>query len=109
MEDYNNKSYQEILIDGIFNHKNFLDIIQNFIVFEVEGGKLIKKITRYQQFRAVHKTINNIKTGKSKKEKGGVIWHTQGSGKSLSMVFLAAKLRRDEELKKLKLLFLTII
>jgi len=107
IEDYNNKSSQEILIDGIFNHQNFLDIIQNFIVFEVEGGKLIKKITRYQQFRAVHKTINNIKTGKSKKEKGGVIWHTQGSGKSLSMVFLAAKLRRDEELKKLKLLFLT--
>ena len=107
IEDYNNKSSQEILIDGIFNHQNFLDIIQNFIVFEVESGKLIKKITRYQQFRAVHKTINNIKTGKSKKEKGGVIWHTQGSGKSLSMVFLAAKLRRDEELKKLKLLFLT--
>ena len=107
IEDYNNKSYQEILIDGIFNHQNFLDIIQNFIVFEVEGGKLIKKITRYQQFRAVHKTINKIRTGKSKKEKGGVIWHTQGSGKSLSMVFLAAKLRRDEELKKLKLLFLT--
>ena len=107
IEDYNNNSSQEILIDGIFNHQNFLDIIQNFIIFEVESGKLIKKITRYQQFRAVHKTINNIKTGKSKKEKGGVIWHTQGSGKSLSMVFLAAKLRRDEELKKLKLLFLT--
>ncbi len=107
IEDYKNKSSQEILIEGIFNHKNFLDIIRNFTIFEVVEGKTIKKITRYQQYRAVHKTIEKITKGKNKKEKGGVIWHTQGSGKSLTMVFLAQVIRRNEEFKKYKLLYIT--
>jgi type I restriction enzyme, R subunit len=98
---------QQILISGVFTPTNFLDIIQNFIVFEPDDGKTIKKMARYQQFRAVHKTIERIKTGKSKKERGGVIWHTQGSGKSLTMVFLTIKMRRDEVLKQYKLLFIT--
>lgn len=98
---------QEVMIAGLFNKKNFMDIIQNFTVFEPVDGKVIKKIARYQQFRAVHKTIDRIKTGKTRKERGGVIWHTQGSGKSLTMVYLAVKMRRDEELKKYKLIFLT--
>lgn len=98
---------QEILIAGLFTKTNFLDIIQNFTVFEPVDGRTIKKMARYQQFRAVHKTIERIKTGKTRKEKGGVIWHTQGSGKSLTMVFLTVKMRRDTELKKYKLVFLT--
>jgi len=98
---------QEILIAGLFQKQNFLDIIQNFTVFEPVDGRTIKKIARYQQFRAVHKTINRIKTGETRKERGGVIWHTQGSGKSLTMVFLALKMRRDKELKRYKLVFLT--
>ena len=100
-------SSQEILIAGLFNKANFLDLIQNFTVFEPVDGRTIKKIARYQQFRAVHKTINRIKTGSTRKERGGVIWHTQGSGKSLTMVFLALKMRRDDELKQYKLVFLT--
>jgi len=100
-------SSQEVLISGLFNQKNFLDIIQNFTVFEPVDGKVIKKIARYQQFRAVHKTIERIKTGSTKKERGGVVWHTQGSGKSLTMVFLAVKMRRDDELKDYKLVFMT--
>ncbi len=107
VEDYKNSSSQEILIEGVFNHKNFLDIIQNFIIFEVIEGKTIKKITRYQQYRAVHKTVEKITNGKNKKEKGGIIWHTQGSGKSLTMVFLAQVIRRNDELKKYKLLYIT--
>jgi len=98
---------QDILIAGLFDRKNFLDIIQNFTVFETSDGRVIKKIARYQQFRAVHKTIERIKTGKTRKEKGGVIWHTQGSGKSLTMVFLTMKMRRDEVLKEYKLVFVT--
>ncbi len=98
---------QQILIAGLFNKANFLDVIQNFTVFEPTDGKVIKKIARYQQFRAVHKTIERIKTGASKKERGGVIWHTQGSGKSLTMVFLAIKMRRDNALKEYKLVFIT--
>lgn len=98
---------QEILLAGLFQKKNFLDMVQNFTVFEQVDGRTIKKIARYQQFRAVHKTINRIKTGSNRKERGGVIWHTQGSGKSLTMVFLAMKMRRDEKLKEYKLVFLT--
>ena len=74
---------QEILIAGLFNKANFLDLIQNFTVFEPVDGKTIKKIARYQQFRAVHKTINRIKSGSKREDRGGVIWHTQGSGKSI--------------------------
>jgi type I restriction enzyme, R subunit len=98
---------QQILIAGLFNKRNFLDVMQNFTVFEPVDGKVIKKIARYQQFRAVHKTIERIKTGKTRKEQGGVIWHTQGSGKSLTMVFLAIKMRRDKALQNYKLVFLT--
>jgi len=98
---------QDILIAGLFDRANFLDIIQNFTVFEPTDGKTVKKIPRYQQFRAVHKTIDRIKTGKTKKDKSGIIWHTQGSGKSLTMVFLAIKLRRDAYLRDYKLVFIT--
>ncbi len=95
---------QQILISGMLNKDNFLDLIRNFIVFEPEGGRVIKKLARYQQFRSVHKTIERLKAGATRKEKG---WHTQGSGKSLSMVFLAVKIRRDHELQDYKLLFMT--
>ena len=98
---------QEVMFAGIFTTTHFLDLIQNFIVFEPVDGKVIKKLARYQQFRAVHKTIERIKTGKTQKDKGGVIWHTQGSGKSLTMVFLAVKMRRDPILKEYKLVFIT--
>ena len=98
---------QELLIAGLFTKKNFLDIVRNFTVFEPVDGRILKKMPRYQQFRAVHKTMERIKTGKSRKEKSGVIWHTQGSGKSLTMVFLTLKIRRDPELRDCKLVFLT--
>jgi len=98
---------QQMLIAGLFSRRNFLDLIQNFIVFETENGRTLKKLARYQQFRAVHKTLHRLKNGKTRKERGGVIWHTQGSGKSLTMVFLALKLRRDPELRNYKLVFLT--
>lgn len=100
-------NHQEILIDVIFKKENFLDLIRNFIVFDKEEGKIIKKLARYHQFRGVNKTIKRLKGGNGKKERGGVIWHTQGSGKSLTMAFLAMKLRRDAELKDYKLVFLT--
>ena len=102
-----NSPSQDILIAGMFGQKNFLDLYQNFTVFEPVDGKVIKKIARYQQFRAVHKTIGRVKANGSRKDRGGVIWHTQGSGKSLTMVFLAIKMRRDPVLQKYKLVLLT--
>ncbi|SBV33200.1 Type I site-specific deoxyribonuclease, HsdR family [uncultured Sphingopyxis sp.] len=69
-----------------------LDLLAHFIVFEIdpETGRKIKKVCRYQQFRAVNKAVQRVATGAHRK---GLIWHTQGSGKSLTMVFLALKLK----------------
>lgn len=69
-----------------------LDLLAHFIVFErdAESGTVIKKICRYQQFRAVNKMVDRVVDGKHKR---GLIWHTQGSGKSLTMVFAALKLK----------------
>jgi len=103
-----NMSGQDILFTGVFTKKNFLDIVQSFTVFDVtDSGKRVKKIPRYPQFRAVHKTLERLKSSKERKKRGGVIWHTQGSGKSLTMVFLAQKIRRDPVLKDCKLVFVT--
>jgi type I restriction enzyme, R subunit len=98
---------QQLLIQGLLAPQNFLDIIQNFTIYETESGRTIKKIARYQQFRAVQKTIERLKAPGERKNKGGVIWHTQGSGKSLTMVFLTQKIRRDPLLRDFKLVFLT--
>ncbi|WP_306002290.1 type I restriction endonuclease subunit R [Brevundimonas sp. C43] len=69
-----------------------LDLLAHFIVFESDPdtGRRIKKVCRYQQFRAVNKAVTRVAEGAKKK---GLIWHTQGSGKSLTMVFLALKLK----------------
>jgi type I restriction enzyme R subunit len=69
-----------------------LDLLAHFIVFETdpETGRKIKKVCRYQQFRAVNKAVQRVAQGEHRK---GLIWHTQGSGKSLTMVFLALKLK----------------
>jgi type I restriction enzyme, R subunit len=98
---------QQRLLAGMFNPASFLDLIQNFILFEPVDGRLIKKVARYQQYRAVNKVIERLKNGNTRKEKSGVVWHTQGSGKSLTMVMLAVKMRRDPELQQYKLVFVT--
>ena len=92
-----NPTAQGVLIAGVLNKKTLLDTIQNFIVFEHERGKIIKKVCRYQQFRAVNRILKRVT---DEDDKRGIIWHWQGSGKSLTMLFTAVKLRREE--KKLK-------
>ncbi len=83
---------QDILIYALFKKEVLLDIIRNFTIFEIDQGRTIKKLPRYQQLRAVNKILDRLKT----ENKGGVVWHTQGSGKSITMVYLATKLRREE-------------
>ncbi|EIF5084137.1 TPA: type I restriction endonuclease subunit R [Clostridium perfringens] len=97
VEDYKNCG-QNIFLQGFLEKKNLLDLMRNFIVFEAEDGVVIKKVCRYQQFRAVNKALKKIKNGKDKISRGGVVWHTQGSGKSLTMVFLARKIKRTQGL-----------
>ena len=98
---------QDVLIYGALNILNLLDLVSNFISFEVEGGRTVKKIARYQQFIAVNNAVKRIQEAKKSKERGGVIWHTQGSGKSLSMLWLAVKLRRSKFLENPTLVVVT--
>lgn len=93
----------EITIKALLEKNNLLDIIKNFIIFEKEKEQRVKKICRYQQMRATNKIVNRVKDGKTKR---GLIWHTQGSGKSLTMFFTAWKLRFDPELKNPKVFIL---
>ena len=82
-------------IIGLLQPERVLDILQHFIVFERDNGKIIKKVARYQQLRAANKIVERV-THSDKSQ--GVIWHTQGSGKSLTMLYTANKLRKAEEL-----------
>ena len=82
-------------IIGLLQPERVLDILQHFIVFERDEGMIIKKVARYQQLRAANKIVERV----THSDKGqGVIWHTQGSGKSLTMLYTAYKLRKVEEL-----------
>ena len=87
---------QHVLIQGMLSQKAILDIIQSFIIFqESTKGKLIKILPRYQQYRTVCKIIERLKSGKSPQEKGGIVWHTQGSGKSLTMMMTVRRMYRE--------------
>ncbi|MBU0974384.1 type I restriction endonuclease subunit R [Patescibacteria group bacterium] len=83
----------EVLLRGIFDKSRLLDLISNFIVFETDGEKTIKKAAAYHQYFATNKAVES--TIKATQEEGdrraGVVWHTQGSGKSLTMTFYAGK------------------
>ncbi len=100
-----NPTPQDILLYSLLEKKNLLDLIRNFIIFEIIRGKLVKKIARYQQFRATNKTLARILTEINLNLRGGTIWHTQGSGKSLTMLFTAIKLRRESILNNPLLIF----
>jgi type I restriction enzyme R subunit len=82
--------YIDKQVFGLLNKINFIDLITNFIVFETRDNLTVKKIARYQQFRAVNKIVERVVSGEMK---SGLIWHTQGSGKSLTMLFTSWKLR----------------
>ena len=88
---------QEVLFEGMLTPVNLLDLVRSFIVFERDEktGRTIRKLCRYQQFAAVNKAIERARVANGPTERGGVVWHTQGSGKSLTMLWLALKLRRD--------------
>jgi len=100
-------SSQERLIMGGLMKEKIVDLIRNFTVFmETHKGK-VKIVGRYHQFRAVNKIIHERLPKKTPEERSGIVWHTQGSGKSLSMVFLIRKLRTIGSLKKYKIVIVT--
>lgn len=106
-------SEQERLIVGLLTPAHLLDVVQNFMLFMQAGGQTIKTVCRYQQYRAVNRAIARLKSGKTRRQhgehdqRGGLIWHTQGSGKSLTMVFLVRKIRADAQLRRFKVIVVT--
>ena len=106
-------SEQERLIAGLLAPAHLLDVLKNFLLFMQVGGQTIKSVCRYQQYRAVNRAIARLKTGRTRlqhgehDERGGIIWHTQGSGKSLTMVFLVRKMRVDAQLRRFKVIVVT--
>lgn len=93
----------EMSLFSLLEKARLLDIVENFIVFEKEKERTVKKIARYQQLRATNKIVERVV---KKEKKQGLIWHTQGSGKTLTMYFVARKLRFHKDLHSPKVFVL---
>jgi len=104
---------QHTLAGGMLRPDHLLDIVRCFTLFTEVNGRQVKIVPRYQQFRAVYKAIDRLQTGQTRVEhgehdqRGGIIWHTQGSGKSLTMVFLVRKMRTMLGLRRFKIVAVT--
>ena len=105
---------QELLTVGMLSPDRLLDIVRHFTLFmEVGAGRAAKIVGRYQQYRGVHKAIRRLRTGETKASngevdrRGGIIWHTQGSGKSLTMAFLVRAMRSHPDLRSFKVVLVT--
>jgi type I restriction enzyme, R subunit len=95
------------LIGGMLNKPNLLSILRTSSVFmDTDGGPRIKVVCRYQQFRAANRIVQRLRDGMTPEERSGVVWHTQGSGKSLTMVFVARMLRASSDLSDFKLILI---
>lgn len=98
---------QQQLINGMLNKTNLLNMLRTCSVFmDTDSGPRIKVVCRYQQFRSANKIIARLRDGKTVQDKSGVVWHTQGSGKSLTMVFVARMLRASRDLNDYKILLI---
>ncbi|MFC1959998.1 type I restriction endonuclease subunit R [Chloroflexota bacterium] len=99
----------EVLIKGVFAPERFLDLVRYFTVFEVDGPRIDKKMAAYHQYHAVNKAVAQTVEATLPAEDGkiGVVWHTQGSGKSLSMLFYAGKVIQHPAMQNPTLVILT--
>jgi len=96
---------QERLIQGLLAPTTLLDVLRTSTVFmDTDSGRRIKVVCRYQQYRASRKIVDRLRSGKTPESRSGVVWHTQGSGKSLTMVFVARMLRAAADLEDFKIL-----
>ena len=84
----------ETMLRGICKKENFFDLLENFILYDHSDGRTVKILARNHQYLGVNEAVKAYETRKLRDGKLGVFWHTQGSGKSYSMVFLSAKIRR---------------
>ena len=103
----------EILIKGMLNKEVLLDLIKHFIIFDIDKDKkagtvkISKKIAAYHQYHAVNKAVESTVKATKKDKRAGIVWHTQGSGKSLIMVFYAGKLVLQPEMENPTIILLT--
>ncbi len=99
---------QQRLVAGMLDRDNLLEIIHNFTLFTLnDKGETIKVVGRYQQFRAVRKAVQGLIEKTTPRERSGIIWHTQGSGKSLTMMFMVRAMYRHPNLSEWKVVFIT--
>ncbi|ONH35162.1 restriction endonuclease subunit R [Protofrankia sp. BMG5.30] len=105
---------QQRLVAGMLAPERLLDVVRHFTLFmPTQSGRTVKIVARYQQYRAVQRTVHRLATGKTRAvdgefdRRGGIIWHTQGSGKSLTMVFLIRVMRTRPGLVGFKVVVVT--
>ncbi len=104
-ENLAGRNPQQRLIHGMLGKMNLLRLLRTCSVFmDTDAGKRIKVVARYQQYRAAGKIIERLRRGVTPMDRSGVVWHTQGSGKSLTMVFVARMLRTSCDLNDFKIL-----
>ena len=96
-EDEEGSVALETMLRGICNKQNFMDLFENFILYDHSGGRTAKILARNHQYLGVNEAVEVYKQRKLRNGRLGVFWHTQGSGKSYSMLFLAQKIRRKFE------------
>jgi type I restriction enzyme, R subunit len=112
-KDSNDLTSQEVLIAGMMTKQNIIDIMRHFVLVDGSGSKETKIVGRYHQFRAVHNAMHRLKSGLTREKhgeldrRGGIIWHTQGSGKSMTMTFLVRAMRDDSILRRFKIVIVT--
>ncbi len=118
-EVVSNRPALEVLIKGVFEPRRFLDLLKNFVVFSDETvtdkstgqptRALVKRVAKYHQYWAVNAAVESTVQASSPDgdRRGGVVWHTQGSGKSFEMVFYSAKIMRDPRMANPTLVFIT--
>lgn len=95
---------QERMIQGLLAPDTLLDVLRTCTVFmDTDSGKRVKVVCRYQQYRAARRIVERLRLGTTAEARSGVVWHTQGSGKSLTMVFVARMLRASADLSDFKI------
>lgn len=99
----------EVLIRGVFEKRRFLDLLRHFIVFDDRDGQIVKKMAGYHQFHAVQRALDaTLKASGPKGDRRcGVVWHTQGSGKSLTMAFYAGRVILEPAMENPTLVVIT--
>lgn len=107
-------SDQEILVAGVLRPAHLLTLVRDFTTRKGQGTRVLKVVGRFQQFKAVHALAERIRArrralvaGEEVDQRGGVVWHTQGSGKSLTMAFLVRHLRATADLRGQKVVVVT--